>query len=712
MRFLFAALVLFLNVPSVIAAVPPWQSGPHRSVILLNSYHRGYEWSDAIADGVEDVIGGDRSVELSIEYLDLIRNVSSEYRVILTSLLEEKYGRNVPDCIIVSDNMGLDFLLERRERLFPGVPIVFCGIDRYDTAGYGTAERMTGVLEEVDIGSTLDAVRALQPHPGRIVVVHDDTPAGRELGSVARETLAGRPPGPPWTVWGGLGFAVLSDSLETLSPHDAVLLLPMTHDTDGEVLDLERSVHFVTHYSPAPVYSLWDFTVGHGVAGGVVVSGFSQGCEAGMISTRILSGDLSLFSQSVRKSPNIPMFDFTVLERHGLDPGRLPPESILINRPDTFYERYRRILLTGAVLIIIQSALIALLLINMYRRRTAEQELAASESKYLCLVENTNDIIYAVETAGTVTYVSPQVCRYGYLAGEVIGRSFSDFIAPEDRNDVLADFMHTMESGDEFVTRFRLIGAAGETHWIDENGGVQRDAEGVITGLIGVLRDITEHREMEEKLAASIEEKDILLREIHHRVKNNMQVITSLLNLQLERVREPERRDVLLETINRIMAMSVIHEVLYQSENFAMIDFSYCVRKIVNGLASMYGENRDIGTTLEVHDVFLPLDMAIPCGLIVNELVSNVYRHAFPGGRRGSLKVGLKRLDGGQAEIRVADDGIGMDHPVDPETADTLGLKIVHLLAVKQLEGSLAILHDNGTTARFVFPVPESNTPV
>ena len=207
--------------------------------------------------------------------------------------------------------------------------------------------------------------------------------------------------------------------------------------------------------------------------------------------------------------------------------------------------------------------------------------------------------------------------------------------------------------------------------------------------------DITERKKAEEKIKNSLKEKEVLLQEIHHRVKNNLQIISSLLNLQSHYIKDKKYADMLKESQNRIKSMALIHEKLYQSENLAYINANDYIEILVQTLARSY-EVTDIIFTVNVENVSLIVDYAVPCGLIINELVSNAIQHAFPDGK-GEIIITL-RFSGDTIQLKVSDNGIGMPDDMDFRTTDSLGLHLVTILAEDQLDGEITLERNEGTT--------------
>ncbi|HHT18406.1 MAG: PAS domain S-box protein [Euryarchaeota archaeon] len=229
------------------------------------------------------------------------------------------------------------------------------------------------------------------------------------------------------------------------------------------------------------------------------------------------------------------------------------------------------------------------------------------------------------------------------------------------------------------------------------------NADGNIQGVLATFVDISDMIAAENQIMASLEEKEVLLREIHHRVKNNLQIISSLMNLQSEYTHEPEILKMFQESKNRIRSMALIHEKLYQSKDLAHIDFVEYLKSLVDMLLGFYREkSNNIDVSLKCGEINLEIDTAISMGLIVNELLSNCFKHAFPGQNRGEVSITLFR-SGKNYLLEVADNGVGIPDDVDIKKTDSLGLLIVHTLTL-QLKGTLEHFNDEGTKFRLSFP--------
>jgi len=243
----------------------------------------------------------------------------------------------------------------------------------------------------------------------------------------------------------------------------------------------------------------------------------------------------------------------------------------------------------------------------------------------------------------------------------------------------------------------------GVTRYWNESWFPIREGTGAIVGFGAVVEEITERKRAEEELRALLHEKEVLLKEVHHRVKNNMQVLASLVSLQADNVDDPATRDVLDDLRDQVRTMALVHENLYQSESLADIDFAQFTRGLTASLARSHGRgNSDLRLTLDVELVTLPVESAVPCGLILNELVTNAYKHAFRGRKSGEVVVGVHAVSAGRVCLSVRDDGVGLPAGVDWRQSPSLGLRLVQMLA-RQVHGELDMRAENGTTFQLTF---------
>jgi two-component sensor histidine kinase len=219
-------------------------------------------------------------------------------------------------------------------------------------------------------------------------------------------------------------------------------------------------------------------------------------------------------------------------------------------------------------------------------------------------------------------------------------------------------------------------------------------------------KEIVERVRAEEQIKASLKEKEVLLKEIHHRVKNNLQIVSSLLRLQSQQIKDQPALDVLKESQNRIRSMALIHERLYRSQDLASIDFAVYIRDLASHLIRSYrARPGPVELQIDAQDVYLAIDTAIPCGLITNELISNALKHAFPNRSSGEIHIKMEVADTHQFTLIIGDNGIGLPKDVDFRNTESLGMQLINTL-VNQLDGSIELRTDEGTEFKITFPVP------
>lgn len=219
-----------------------------------------------------------------------------------------------------------------------------------------------------------------------------------------------------------------------------------------------------------------------------------------------------------------------------------------------------------------------------------------------------------------------------------------------------------------------------------------------------LAQDISKRKRIEEQLSASLQQKEVLLKEIHHRVKNNLQIISSLLYLQSRKITDQAILDMFQDAQNRVKSMALIHEKLYQSEDLACINFAEYVRNLAHYLFRSYRVTRQaISLKISAEEVPLSVEIAIPCGLIINELLSNALKYAFPNGQPGEISLNLQTIEPNYLRLVISDNGIGFPPNINFKKTRSLGLQLVNNL-VRQLEGTIELHNHGGTTFKITFP--------
>lgn len=341
------------------------------------------------------------------------------------------------------------------------------------------------------------------------------------------------------------------------------------------------------------------------------------------------------------------------------------------------------------------------------------QELTESEAKFRTVLQNSRDVIYQLNiTSKDYEYMSPAVNNMlGYLPEQVLDRGpefILSLIHPEDQKklDREIDQMKGKGINEEFTTEteFRIKTKEGNYIWVNNQRSLVRDSNGNPTAIVGTMRDISERKKHEFEIQKSLEEKQTLLAEIHHRVKNNLAVVSGLLELQKNEAGD-QVRSTLHETQSRIHSIALIHEKLYQTETLSDIDMQEYIRDFARMVTNSFGSDlKDITVTQELQSFILDITKAVPVGLILNELLNNAYKHGFSGLKKGSIRISLSKKDG-MGTLRVADDGKGLTDDFNLDNQQSLGMTLIQTLT-KQLDGEFEIKSgDNWTTFKVKFPI-------
>jgi PAS domain S-box-containing protein len=365
------------------------------------------------------------------------------------------------------------------------------------------------------------------------------------------------------------------------------------------------------------------------------------------------------------------------------------------------------------------------MLTDITERKIAEEKLRESEEKYRNIVEIANEGILVIDSELRVTFYNKKLMdMLGYNSEEGLGRPIWDFIK-EESIATAKQHMEIRRHGVNESYELELICKDGSSIWVLLNAKSIFNKNGKFMGSISMLTDITERKVAAEALA-NIE--TARKKEIHHRIKNNLQVISSLLDLQAETFRDQEcikDSEVLKafrESQNRVISMALIHEELYKGGGFETLNFSPYIEELAENLFLTYSVgNTDISLNMDLmENAFFDMDTAVPLGIIVNELVSNSLKHAFKGRDRGEIRIKLSRKENGECiksinedcstayVLSVSDNGVGITENLDIEDLDSLGLQLVTTL-VDQLDGELELKRDNGTEFTIRFKVAENN---
>ncbi len=338
---------------------------------------------------------------------------------------------------------------------------------------------------------------------------------------------------------------------------------------------------------------------------------------------------------------------------------------------------------------------------DVRERKKTEDALKKSEIKYRTIFENVQDVFYQTDKNGNIIEISPSIERYsGYKSSELRGKSVETvYLNHEDRKDLLKALAVNGE-----VVDYELLLKTKDDNilYVSTNAHFLYDSSNNPVGIEGSLRDISERKNIEIELKKSLIEKEMLLKEIHHRVKNNLMIISSLLNIQSRYIKDQESKEIFKESQNRAKSMALIHERLYQSTDLKRIDFGDYINSLSSELFQTYVADPSlIDLKINVEYIYLDINTAIPLGLIVNELITNSLKHAFPRGMIGEIVVDFHKVKD-HYEFIVKDNGIGFPDTIDYKNTESMGMQMVISLT-EQIDGEIELHKEIGTTFKITF---------
>jgi PAS domain S-box-containing protein len=466
-----------------------------KHVLMLFSNDSLLPAGNAVASSLQRTLEANSPdrVEIFTEFLDADRFPGPAHTARMESLLRDKYASTPIDLLVAGGPQALDFLRERRESLFRGIPLIFAGISEASITQRGVPPNSTGIVSRFDPARTLELALRLQPDAQRVVVVTGASPFDQRWDAVARERLAPYANRLEVTHLSSLPLPRLLDELAQLPPGTIVIYLTIFEDGTGELYIPRYLTDEISEAASVPVYGVYEPYVGRGVVGGYVESFEAIGREAALLGLRILGGETpeSLPPESVETQAF--MVDWRQLNRWGLDEANLPPGTIVRFAEPSLWQRYRREILAVLTVLVLQSALIAALLAQRRQRRFAEASLRESEDRYRDVVETQTELICRYLPDSTLTFVNDAYCRcFGRGRDELVGRPFIELIPESARAAALEHIEAIGQSSHGDAYEHQVVRPDGSIGWQQWTNHAIRNAEGSVVEFQGIGRDITD----------------------------------------------------------------------------------------------------------------------------------------------------------------------------------------------------------------------------
>ena len=501
-KLLSYVLLLFLTI-----SLSTLSAENRQKILCLHSYDPSYEWQKSMDTAIDrTLLRAAPDIQIYHEYMDVLRISDPAFQMDLFNYLKSKYRDIRFNVVLASDNNALNFLLDCRDQLIGPVPVVFLGINNYSQSMLRNQSFYTGVAENIDMPDTLKTAIQLMPNIRKFTVYSSWNTTYFENMSLLKQVVSENNLPVEIQLVENIPISQMLAHVPGLKNDDAVLFLSQVLDDDGKMMPIAKSIQMISQASPVPVLSFWDFTLGNGALGGKLVSGQSQGETAAHLALQILNGENVKDIPVIEKSPNRFMFDYVQLKRFSIPISALPENSLVINQPESFFNRNKTAVLTIFSILCCLVAIIGILSAAIIRRKQAETLLRRSDTKHRTMIANISDVIAIVDINGINRYKSPNIERwFGWRPEDVIGISTWENVHPDDLERMQVFFGALMdEPNTTGKTECRYRCKDRSYKWIEVTALNLMH----VSDILGVLlnyHDITESKQADKALRKSEE---------------------------------------------------------------------------------------------------------------------------------------------------------------------------------------------------------------
>nr|WP_287410560.1 ABC transporter substrate binding protein [Pseudodesulfovibrio sp.] len=739
LKWTLLILAIFWLLPGLAAA-----EKPKKSILYLNSYHHGYRWSDSILEGVRSVLDKSQyKIDLQIEYMDAKRYNYEDVTALFLRLYKEKFANKQFDAVMVSDNDAFTFASQYRDELFPGVPIIFSGVNDFK-ANDLKQDNITGIVELFDMAKTLEVALKLHPEKKRMVVVGDSSTAGTTIKHQIEAVVPQFKDRLIVDYWIDMSMRTVLDRVSTLPKDTFLFAIPSYQVINGRFSTAQEVVESIYEYSSVPIYTCWEFLLGHGTVGGRMISGYLHGQTAAKVTLKVLSG-IPADSIKVARTPmGEYLFDYNVMKRLKIQENQLPEGSRIINAPKAFYELPKELFWTIMISFALLLLILIFLIMGMLERRKVERKVK-------------DQLAFQQTLMDTV----PQLVSWKDVKGRYLGtnRAFAEFFGMESSHsanrktsrDVMRDpdYIDWAVGADKAVihnqhafrkVRRKLLDANGDPAWIEVNKVPINDRSGQIVGVLSTAENITKERNLEKQLLQSqkMEAIGTLAGGIAHDFNN---ILTSIINSTELAVGDIAPDTVTGKDLKRVLKAArrggrVVKQILAFSrpstEGFRSTDVGAVITEVLGLMESSMPRNIEVRSTIASSLAHVHADPTQ-----IHQVAMNLCTNSFHALREtgGRIDVRLDQADlaeddadmlglipGEYVRLVIEDNGPGippdiLDKIFDPffstkdKTEGTgLGLAVVHGI-VRSHKGGLQVTpRRGGGTAFFIYlPKCEEN---
>jgi PAS domain S-box-containing protein len=748
----FSLLCLFLLIffgSSALAA----KNDSKSHVLLFNSYHKGYLWSDEITRGVEENLTKN-GVMLHVEYMDTKRHFDENYLSLLSQLLLLKHAKYQYDVVIVSDNSAFEFIKNRGQAIFGNTPIIFCGLNYLTGADLKGMAHVSGVNEEADLEGNINLIQRLHPQRHKLVVVSDNTITGQKIQQEVHRIQQRLPrDGLEIELVYDVTISELIEKLRSLDGNTSLLFTFFFRDRNGVFLEYDESIATVVENTDVPIYVSWKFSMRDGVVGGYLTDGYGQGQEAAEKANLILAGTPVSEIPITWKSPHRFCLEYALLKKFNVDFNRIPEGVEILHPPPTFVQEYREQIIKVGIIIGVLILLVFALAYGLIRSTRAEETLRRAENFISNIIDSMPSVLVGVDAKGRVTHWNSRArVATGLSDLQAIGQPLEQaFPRLSTEMAQVQEAMRTRE----------VMQQARQAHNVDnetcfEDVTVYPLVSNGVEGAVIRLDDVTEKVRLEEMMVQSEKMLSVggLAAGMAHEINNPLAGMIQTANVMRDRLSNREMPANIRAAEVSGISMSAIHSYMEARGIPKMLDrICESGARAAEIVANMLQFARKSSSTVSSHDLVSLMDQClelagsdydlkkhfdfrqikivkkyqkdlppIPCEKSkIQQVILNILRNGAeamqtnpnPTNNKHCFTIEINQMDPGWIRIEIADNGPGMDEatrkrvfepffttkPVDMGTG--LGLSVSYFIITENHNGRMNVESTVGEGTRF-----------
>ena len=476
-----------------------------KDVLLLHSYHKGYTWTDDISSQIEKNFKDNKNVELTTVYMDSKRIDTSSYLNNLANLYKEQFQNRKFDLIIVSDNTALDFMIKYHEFLFKDTPVLFCGINDFDSSILDVnniRNFMSGVAEEVDLEKNFELISKLHPKLKNLLIINDTSTTGYAVKKGLDPIIKKYEKKFNIEYTDDLEINNLKQKVSSLDKENSVILFVLLFkDPTGKYFTHKQSFAQVKKVSQVPIYGLWDFYLNNGIVGGLLTSAIAQGDAVSKMAIEVLNGKKISDIPILEKSPNVYIFDYNELKKFNLDVSKQIDNPIIINEPSSVYKEHTKFFLLSIIIILILSIIVIILKANIQKREKVELELSNRLEFDKVLLDTIPNPIYYKNIEGKFLGCNTSFSNLvNSSKNEIIGKTAFDFFplnVASKNTQIDQELLNTFATS---TSEFTFYTPSNEMKHIILNKAVYKNIDGSVGGIVCIMDDMTERVQQKQFL--------------------------------------------------------------------------------------------------------------------------------------------------------------------------------------------------------------------